>query len=42
MAEKTPHQNITFPLSTADVPVEAQFSTGHGYLALPASAPDLE
>lgn len=37
MAEKTPHQNITFPLSTADVPVEAQFSTGHGYLALPAS-----
>ncbi len=32
MAEKTPHQNITFPLSTADVT-----DTGHGYLALPAS-----
>lgn len=30
MAEKTPHQNVTFPLSGAEA---AQ--TGHGYLALP-------
>lgn len=32
MAEKTPHQNITFPLPDSDVT-----DTGHGYLALPAS-----
>lgn len=37
MAEKTPHQNTRFSLSTAEVPGEAQPSTGHGYLALPAS-----
>lgn len=32
MAEKTPHQNITFPLPGADVT-----DTGHGYLATPPS-----
>ena len=32
MAEKTPHQNITFPLPDSDVT-----DTGHGYVALPAS-----
>lgn len=31
MAEKTPHQNITFPLPDSDVT-----DTGHGYVALPA------
>lgn len=30
MAEKTPHQNTTFPLPTAEVT-----DTGHGYLAVP-------
>lgn len=32
MAEKTPHQNITFPLPEAEVT-----DAGHGYLATPAS-----
>ncbi|GAB3849775.1 dienelactone hydrolase family protein [Nesterenkonia populi] len=32
MAEKTPHQNITFPLPGSDVT-----DTGHGYLATPPS-----
>ncbi|WP_022872645.1 dienelactone hydrolase family protein [Nesterenkonia alba] len=32
MAEKTPHQNTTFPLPDADVT-----DTGHGYLATPPS-----
>ena len=32
MAEKTPHQNITFPLPDSDVT-----DTGHGYLATPPS-----
>lgn len=38
MAEKTPHQNVTFPLHNGGVSTPAEVTdTGHGYLATPPS-----